>query len=108
MEKVNEFIRQEVSMAILELQNEKIGLVTVTSVETKKDLKKAIVYVSILGPHRVSSFEELKRKAGEIQHMVNRNFNFKNTPRVEFKYDSSGEYAEKIENMIREIKEEKR
>lgn len=105
LEKVNEFIKQEVSKAISLLQDEVFGIVTVTSVETQKDLKKAIVWISILSPNKEASLRKLKKRRGQIQHLVNQKFSFKNTPKIDFEYDTSGEYSEKIENIIREIKE---
>ena len=52
MRRVNESVRQVLAEALPELKDPRIGLVTVTGVETTPDLRHAIVYVSVLGSTR--------------------------------------------------------
>ncbi len=56
MRRVNESVRQVLAEALPELKDPRIGLVTVTGVDTTSDLRHATVYVSVLGSTR-------KRKA---------------------------------------------
>ena len=50
MRRVNEAVREVLSARIAEgLNDPRIGFVTVTSVETSPDLRRARVYVSVLG-----------------------------------------------------------
>ena len=50
MRRVNELMREVIGSAITsELQDPRIGFVTVTSVDTSPDLRSARVYVSVLG-----------------------------------------------------------
>src|SRR5438477_447871 len=49
MRRVNESVRQVLAEALLELKDPRIGLVTVTGVDTASDLRHATVYVSVLG-----------------------------------------------------------
>ena len=50
MRRINEVMREVIGSAIAtELEDPRIGFVTVTSVETSPDLRSARVYVSVLG-----------------------------------------------------------
>ena len=52
MRRVNESVRQVLAEALPELKDPRIGLVTVTGVDTTPDLRRATVYVSVLGSER--------------------------------------------------------
>ena len=52
MRRVNESVRQVLAEAVPELKDPRIGLVTVTGVDTAADLRHATVYVSVLGSGR--------------------------------------------------------
>ena len=52
MRRVNESVRQVLAEAMVELKDPRIGLVTVTGVETSPDLRQATVYVSVLGSEK--------------------------------------------------------
>ena len=50
LERVNQLIKEEVSTLLQrELKDPRLGFVTVTDVETTKDLRSAKVFVSVLG-----------------------------------------------------------
>ena len=50
MRRINEVLREVIGAAIAsELEDPRIGFVTVTAVETSPDLRSARVYVSVLG-----------------------------------------------------------
>ena len=50
MRRVNHVVREVLADAILELKDPRIGLVTITGVETSPDLRHARVFVSVFGP----------------------------------------------------------
>ena len=53
MRRVNEAVKEVLSTHIAgDLRDPRIGFVTVTSVETSPDLRRARVYVSVLGTRR--------------------------------------------------------
>jgi len=50
LDRVNQLIKEEVSMLLQrELKDPRLGFVTVTEVETSKDLRAAKIFVSVLG-----------------------------------------------------------
>src|SRR5438132_14007683 len=52
MRRVNESVRQVLAEALPELKDPRLGLITVTGVDTAPDLRHATVYVSVLGSGR--------------------------------------------------------
>ena len=50
LDRVNQLIREEISTLLQrELKDPRLGFVTVTEVETSKDLRTAKIFVSVLG-----------------------------------------------------------
>jgi ribosome-binding factor A len=94
------FIRDEAKIPSI---NSK--LVTVTEVRMTPDLKTARVYVIPLGGVEM---KETVRILTEYSHLVRRalskRLEIKFLPKLTFVEDNSFEYAEKIENIIKEIK----
>ena len=52
MRRVNESVRQVLAETLPELKDPRIGLVTVTGVDTAPDLRHAVVFVSVLGSEK--------------------------------------------------------
>ena len=81
-------------------------LITVTEVKMTPDLKTARVYVIPLGG---SGTKEIVRILTEYSHLVRRalskRLDIKFLPKLTFVEDNSFEYAEKIENIIKKIKQ---
>ena len=94
------FIRNEAKIPSI---NSK--LITVTEVRMTPDLKTARVYVIPLGG---ADMTESVRILTEYSHLVRRalskRLDIKFLPKLTFVEDNSFEYAEKIENIIKEIK----
>ena len=94
------FIRNEAKIPSI---NSK--LITVTEVRMTPDLKTARVYVIPLGG---VDMKETVSVLTEYSHLVRRalskRLDIKFLPKLTFVEDNSFEYAEKIENIIKEIK----
>ena len=94
------FIRNEAKIPSI---NSK--LITVTEVRMTPDLKTARVYVIPLGG---ADMEETVRILTEYSHLVrkalSKRLDIKFLPKLKFVEDSSFEYAEKIEKIIKENK----
>jgi ribosome-binding factor A len=105
MRRVNEVMREVVGAAIsTDLQDPRIGFVTVTSVETSPDLRHAVVHVSVLGSEeeREETLAGLGSAHGVLQAAINSELRLKRTPALTFAYDDSAERAARITRMIDE------
>lgn len=101
--KVNAYIQQKLGIVLLEqLQNHK-GLVTITKVETSRDMKWAKVWISIFGGDDDKILGHLSKNIYEIQGELNRSFSSKIIPRISFHLDTSPRYVQHIDELIKEI-----
>lgn len=133
IEKVNSHIQHELGPILHEFLAGGEGLVTISKVETSKDMKWAKVWVSILptapssglrppsprGRREQSLSQEnpapsldekiLKRinsNLYDIQGQLNSQFATKVIPRISFYLDTSPRYAQRIDELINRIHEE--
>ena len=103
MRRVNEVIREVLGSAISsELQDPRIGFVTVTAVDTSSDLRHARVHVSVLGSEeeREETLAGLRSAHGPLQAVINSQLRLKRTPELTFIYDDSIERADRITRML--------
>jgi ribosome-binding factor A len=98
--KINELVRELAAESISE-NISRDYLATVKAVETSRDLKSAIVWVSALNDEE-GFLKELEEKKNIIRHEITAKIFAKNTPLVEFRLDRSGEYAQRIEDLLNE------
>jgi ribosome-binding factor A len=105
MRRVNEAVRHVLAQALPELKDPRIGLVTVTGVETAPDLHHATVYVSVLGSSRKRKATLLGLEAahGVLQSRIARELRMKRTPQLTFEYDPTVERGVRMTKLIDEL-----
>ena len=106
MRRVDEALRAVLSDAIAsDLQDPRVGFVTVTGVKTSPDLRHARVYVGVLGDEaaREASLEGLRSAHGFLQSRMATELRLKHTPSLTFEYDPSVEHGMKITQIIQEL-----
>ena len=105
MKRVNEVMREVIGSAIAsELEDPRIGFVTVTAVDTSPDLRAARVYVSVLGdaPERDATLAALRSSHGILQASVARETRMKRTPTLSFHYDEGPERGVRLSRLLNE------
>src|SRR5919199_848095 len=105
MRSINEVMRKVIGSAISsDLQDPRIGFVTVTAVDTSPDLRSARVYVSVLGSaaERGGSLDALRSSHGVLQSHVGTELRLKRTPVLEFVYDESIDQGMRISKLLDE------
>ena len=103
MRRVDGAVRAVLSDAIAkDLQDPRVGFVTVTAVKTSPDLRHARVYVSVLGDDQVRSdtLDGLRSAHGFLQGRVAAELSLKNTPMITFEYDESIDRGMRITQLI--------
>jgi ribosome-binding factor A len=103
MRRVDEAVRAVLSDAIAkDLQDPRVGFVTVTAVKTSPDLHHTRVYVSVLGDERARSdtLDGLRSARGFLQGRVAAELSLKNTPTITFEYDESIDRGMRISQLI--------
>jgi ribosome-binding factor A len=104
MRRIDEALRQVLSDAVAQdLQDPRIGFVTMTSVKTTSDLRHARVYVSVLGDdaQRDATIAGLQSAHGALQRRIARDLRMKHTPTLEFLYDDTIDRAMHLEEILR-------
>jgi ribosome-binding factor A len=83
------------------------GFITVTGAKMAPDLKDVTVYVSIHGDEktREQTLEGLRAAAGYLQREVSRRVKLRHTPHLRFAYDGSVAEGDKIERLLKEVKD---
>lgn len=105
MRRVNEAVKEVLSTHIAgDLRDPRVGFVTVTSVETSPDLRRARVYVSVLGDEdeRERSLAGLEASHGYLQSQLAGELRLKRTPVLEFVYDESIDTGMRITGLLAE------
>ncbi len=85
-----------------DLQDPRVGFVTVTAVKTSPDLRHARVFVSVLGDERErdASLEGLRSAHGFLQARVAAELRLKHTPTLVFEFDDSVTRGMRISKLI--------
>ena len=105
--RVGEMIKQSLSMIFIKneakLPNLETNMITVTEVRMSQDLKIAKAYVLPLGGKDADEIiSRLKEYSFLIRKILSKKVIVKFLPKLLFRKDESFEYAEKIENLIKE------
>jgi ribosome-binding factor A len=104
-ERLAEQIKEEVSLIIAgEVEDPRVGFVTVTEARVTPDLKHAKIYVSVLGDEKEvkESLAALKHASGFIRTSLGAVLRMKRTPELHFVYDETTETAARIEELLSE------
>ena len=109
MERVNQQLKREISLILQqELSDPRFSFVTITAVNTSKDLRSARVYFSSLGrPEQIKEIHQGLRKASKmVRYFVGQRLNLRYTPELNFFYDNSLEVGAQIEETLQEIQDD--
>ncbi|HHN64525.1 MAG TPA: 30S ribosome-binding factor RbfA [Nitrospirae bacterium] len=106
--RVGDLLREEIADIIMRrVKDPRVGFVTVTSVKVTDDLRMARVYITVL--HKEETTETLSALAsasGFIRAELAKRLRIKILPKLEFHEDESIEYGERIDQLIKKVKEE--
>ena len=105
--RVGEMIKQALGMIFLrdeaKLPNLETKEITVTEVRMSQDLKVAKAFVLPLGGKNAEeTVEKLKKYSFLIRKTLSKKIMMKFLPKILFAKDDSFDYAEKIENLIKQ------
>ena len=107
IDRVNVLLRQEIGRVLTsKLKDPRLSSVlSVTRVDTSPDLKRARVFVSVLGDERAKhlTLRALRSAAGFIHKAVRRHLTIKTVPALEFHIDESIEQGAEMLRKIRAL-----
>ncbi len=103
--KIAEAIKKEISSVIVhELNDPRVGFITVTKVELSSDMRRAKVFVSVLDElTEKTSIHGLKNARSFIQSEVARRLNFRYTPILSFQVDETLKKMAHMNELMSEL-----
>ena len=108
MLRVNSTLREVLAEEIERMSDARLELVSVTAVETAPDLRHAKVYVDVLGEDaRHDALSALRGAARRLQGVIGAQVRMKYTPTLEFELDPGITGGERIEEILRGLKEDR-
>ena len=109
--KVSEQLRQLVSKILINddfyLHKLTNRVVTVTDVDISPDLKNAKIFI-MSSPNEISNnvlvVKELNKKSGYIKKIISKSLKIRFVPKISFFQDTSYEYSQNIDNILKKLK----
>ena len=88
-----------------DIRDPRVSAVTLTAVKVSKDLRHARIYFNLLGgQNRKEVLAGLKSASGFIRSRVAKQLKLRFVPSIEFSYDDSQDEAQRIEELLKQIK----
>jgi ribosome-binding factor A len=109
--RVQELLRHEISKLVQEINDPKLGFVTITSVHLSDDLSDAKVFYSVFGNDEerqvssrilIHSIPSIRRYLGKKLESLRR------IPVLNFVYDDTPERAQKVSTILSQLEHEKK
>lgn len=102
MRQVNKLIHHAVNEIIVrEIEMPLDVFITITRVETARDLKNVNIWLTILPDHkRVSTIKLLSRRLSLIQKLLGQRIKLKYTPKILFCFDEGEIKAQQINKLL--------
>jgi ribosome-binding factor A len=107
-ERVGDLILEYVSQLLSRgINDPRVGVVTLTGVEVSNDLKHARIFFSLLVNQQAKDevLSGLKSATGFIRSKVARELKLRFVPTLEFLYDDAQANAQRIEELLRKVKD---
>ncbi len=107
-ERVSELIRHAVGQFLTgDVRDPRIGFVTVIGVDVSADLSHANVRVSVMGTEeeKAKSLEGLASAARYLRAQLSNELPLRTSPELHFHLDRGIEHAQRIDQVLKELKE---
>lgn len=109
--RVAEELRKIITQILLEdLNDPRLGFVTVTRIEVTDDLRMGRIYYSVLGTEeqKKSTEEALAEEQAFIRRLVAERLNMKFAMEIRMELDPSIDHSFKIDAILKKLKEEEK
>lgn len=110
-ERRSEALREEITSLVEgELEDPRIGLVTVNEVQLEPGGKVARIFVSTEGSEQevAATMEALGDSRGFIRHALTVNLGLRHAPELIFVLDQSEKYGSRVDELLQRIEKRKR
>ena len=108
-ERVGELLTEVIADVLRkDIRDPRVTAVTITAAKVTKDLRQARIYFTILGgasENKDSVLAGLKSALGFIRARIGKQLKLRFVPAIEFFYDESVDEAERIEKLLKQVKQ---
>jgi ribosome-binding factor A len=105
-DRIDQLLRQEIgSILARDVQDPRIGFVTVTDVETAPDLSTARVFVSVIGQpaERETTMRALQRAMPFVRHELGSRIRLRRIPELQLRADDSVQRGTRVLQLLHEL-----
>ncbi len=112
IERLNSLLKEVISEVVRDdVRDPRLGsLITITSVDTSKDIQHAKVYISVIGTpeEKKKSLAAVQSGAGFIAVNASKKVSMRYFPSLSFRLDDSADKHVIVENILSKLKEEQK
>ncbi|NTV43422.1 MAG: 30S ribosome-binding factor RbfA [Syntrophobacteraceae bacterium] len=106
--RVGDLVRKELADLLLrKVKDPRVAGVTITGVEVSPDLHHAKIFYCVSGSlaekDKENASKGLSKAKGYIRQELGKRLQMRYVPEVDFRYDPSFEYGDKIERLLKEL-----
>ncbi|HEX7102838.1 MAG TPA: 30S ribosome-binding factor RbfA [Nitrolancea sp.] len=108
-QQVGEFLREEISEIVQrDLNDPRLGLVSITRVDMSADLRYAHAHVSVFGSDEEfgNALKALRGASGFIRRQLRPRMRMRHIPELTFESDRSMQYADTMTRVLNELHDE--
>lgn len=105
-DRIDELLRQEIGAILTrDVQDPRIGFVTITDVETAPDLSIARVWVSVIGQpdERKTTLRALERAMPFVRHELGSRIRLRRIPELHIRADDTAERGTRVLRLLAEL-----
>src|SRR3954454_13622134 len=102
--RVNHVVHEVVADELERIDDDRLGLTTVTGVQVDPDLRHATVWLSSLSSQ---SEEALGQHRVRLQAAIGRQMRMKRTPALRFRADPAVESGQRVDDILRGLEEDR-
>ncbi|MFA5542474.1 MAG: 30S ribosome-binding factor RbfA [Bacilli bacterium] len=106
-ERLEKILEREIATIISnDVKDDRLKFVTITNVNLTNDLSIATVYYTVLGDQNqvIATGENINEAKGFIKGLLSKRLEVRKTPDLRFKFDDSFEQGNRIESILKNIK----
>ena len=105
-DRLDQLLRQEIGLILSkDVQDPRIGFVTVTDVETAPDLSTARVWVSVIGQpaEREQTIKALQRAMPFVRHELGSRIRLRRIPELQIRADDTSQRGTRVLQLLAEL-----
>ena len=103
--RLNELLREIVAAEIDRIDDDRLGLVSISGVDVDNELSKARIYLSLLKEDAGATLEVLEENRGRIKKAIGEQATIRRVPDLEFISDPAVRSGGRVEQILGELRD---